>query len=47
MLEAIAHGVVCAMTGTVIGYMIDSIIETIMHLKYQGLGVVTDYGSQG
>jgi len=47
VLEAIAYGAVCAMAGTVIGYMIDSILETIMHLKYQGLGVVMDYGSQG
>ena len=47
VLEAIAYGVVCAMTGTVIGYMIDSILETIMHLTHQGLGVVMDYGSQG
>jgi hypothetical protein len=47
VLGAIAYSVVYAMAGTIMGYMIDTFLEAIMHLMYQGLEVAMNYGNQG
>jgi hypothetical protein len=47
VLGAIAYSVVYAMAGTIMGYMIDTFLEAIMHLMYQSLEVAMNYSDQG